>query len=260
MGIGASLKKGFSVATKSMDLVSILFAFGFLWNLISIFAIKNPETPSPQESAIMIVSGVLFILISIFMQAGSMGYVRDVVKTGTAGLASFTANGGKYYGRFFLVGIIVALVAGVFLILASLALAFLGQNPPPQNIIGFVLAALADGIGVCFVMLMFLAPYIVVSEDKKAIESLKQSGALVKQDFLRILGIFVLLILIGFGLGLIIGLIFAAISAAGAGESTVAKVIFAALSSFVNAFLGVLVTGTFMTYYLGRNQSNTAGA
>ena len=225
MGIIESIKKGFSVAFRSMDLVLALFVFGFIWNLINVFAFKNTENPTTQEAVLMIITGIVFILFTIFMQAGSLGYVCDRVKTGSANLSSFASSGGKYYLRILVIGLIVGAVA------------------------------------VVFILLMFLAPYIAVSEERKAIESLKKSVSTVKANFLRILGVFGLLILIGFVFGLVVGLVFALVSLGVKGPA--ADVIFSALSSFVNSYLGVVVTGAFMNYYLAlasNSKPNASGA
>ena len=56
------------------------------------------------------------------------------------------------------------------------------------------------------------------------------------------------------------GIVFALLSAAIQG--VIAQVVFSVLSSFVNAFLGLVVTGSFMSFYLNAtgNQANTSGA
>lgn len=268
MGIIESIKKGFSVAFRSMDLVLVLFVFGFIWNLINVFAFKNTENPTTQEAVLMIITGVVFILFTIFMQAGSLGYVCDRVKTGASSLSSFVSSGGKYYLRVLVIGLIVGAVAVVFILLASLALALLGggQDPAAQpnrvlNAVSIALAATLVIVAVYFILLMFLAPYIAVSEERKAIESIKKSVSTVKANFLRILGVFGLLILIGFVFGLVVGLVFALVSLGIKGQA--ADVIFSALSSFVNSYLGVVVTGAFMSYYLalaGNSKPNASGA
>ncbi len=276
MGIIESIKKGFGVASGSMGLVLALFVFGFIWNLINVFAFKNSENPSTSQAIVMIVTAVAFILFTIFMQAGSLGYVRDRVKSGTATLSSFASSGGKYYWRVLLIGLIVGAVAAVFILLASLALALLGKGPqqaaavageaaatgnPVLSALAIALAATLVIAGVYFILLMFLAPYIAIIEERKAIESIKKSVSTVKANFLRILGLFGLLILIGFVFGLAVGLLFALVNLATKG-GTVSDVIFAALSSLVNSYLGLVVTGAFMSFYLGLSSqsNNTVGA
>jgi hypothetical protein len=80
MTIGTPLKKGLSVATGSFPLFSILFAFGFVWNLINIFYAPLAQNPTTQTSVAVIAIGIVFILISIYVQGGTFGYVRDRIK------------------------------------------------------------------------------------------------------------------------------------------------------------------------------------
>lgn len=266
MGIVESVKKGFSVASQSMGLVLVLFVFGFIWNLINVFAFKNTENPTTPQAVAMIITGIGFILFTIFMQAGSLGYVRERLKAGTANLSSFVSSGGKYYLRILVIGLIVGAVAIVFVLLASLALALLGggqaEGKRLLNALSIALAATLVIAGLYFILLMFLAPYIAVGEERKAIESLKKSISTVKANFLRVLGLFGLLIVIGFVFGLVVGLVFALVNLATKG-GTVSDVVFAALSSIVNSYLGIVVTGAFMSYYLalvGNSNTNASGA
>ena len=80
---------------------------------------------------------------------------------------------------------------------------------------------------------------------------------LVKKNILSLLGISALLILIGFGIGLVLGAILAGLGYL-IKQEMITQTIFALLSSFVNAYLGVVVTAAFMNFYLSiQNQSNT---
>ncbi|MBI4432991.1 MAG: hypothetical protein HY592_05895 [Candidatus Omnitrophica bacterium] len=252
MRIGESLKKGFSTAQESMSLISVLFLFGLFWNLVNVFYTSQFESPDAQISIVVLVIATVFVLLSVFMQAGSLGFVREKVKTGTASLATFTASGGKYYWTLFVIGLMVSLVIGIFVLLAVLAAAALNQS----DIAAVIAAVIISGIGIYIVLLMFLAPYIAVSEDKKAIASIRQSIGVVRKNILRVVGLALLLVVIGFVIGLVLGALFAVLS--GAMPGTISQVLFAVLSSFVNSYLGVLVTAAFMSFYLGLTTSTQA--
>jgi hypothetical protein len=259
MGIGESVKKGFSVAGQSMDLVWALFGFGAVWNLINVFlappaAGATEAAPAVGASAAMIAAGIAFIFFSFFIQAGSLGYVSQKMKTGTAGLPVFFATGGKYYVRILLLGLLVAVIVGAFILAAGLLIALLAGA---IQILGIILGAIVAATGIYFVILMFLAPYFIVSGDGKVIASVKNSIGLVRRHLLTVLGIAILLILIGFGLGILLGVVFALLNLGVRG--TAAQLVFAVLSSFINAFMGVLVTGSFMNFYL-KVSGNTGGA
>ncbi len=256
MGIGESIKKGFGITKKSMSLVMLLFVFGFIFNMINLtLAPKTAEagTTTPP-SPILIVAAVIFIFLSIFFQAGSMGYVLDKIKTGAATFSNFTSSGRKYYLRLLLLGLVVSLIIGVFVLLAALAVAFLKDK---LVAVGVILAILFAALGIYFVVMLFLSPYAAVVDDKKVKESIGLSMRLVKKNILSLLGISALLILIGFGIGLVLGAILAGLGYL-IKQEMITQTIFALLSSFVNAYLGVVVTAAFMNFYLSiQNQSNT---
>jgi hypothetical protein len=256
MGIGESVSKGFAVTKKSMSLILLLFVFGFIFNLLNLFLV--PPAPAPVAGAAaqapspaLIAIAATFILLTIYFQAGSMAFIRDLLKTGSANLGNFKAGGGKYYLRLFVLGLAVSLIVGVFVLLAALSVALLQKLP----FVSVPLAILFAALGIYFVLLLFLAPYVAVVDDKGARASIKLSMKLVKKNILTLLGISVIMILIGFGLGLILGAILAGVSIV-IKVVVVSHVIFAFLSSLVNAFLGVFVTGAIMTFYLSLTDRN----
>lgn len=253
MTVVESIKKGFAVATKSWDLVLVLFAFGASWNVMNLLLSQRFQNPTVGQSVMLVVLAVAFILISVYMQAGSMGYVRDRVKAGQANLGVFASTGGKYYLRFLAVGAVVSVTAGIFVLIAALVMGFLGQTLPVVAIPVAVVAFLA---GLYFIVMMFLAPYIVVCKEEKAIPAIKQSMDFVKKNILSILGLSAILVAIGFILGVALGALFALITLGLQG--TISQVLFAVLSSLVNSFLGVIVSGAFMGFYLGRSQGSAA--
>ena len=255
MSIGESILKGFGVAKKSSGLMLVLFVFGFVFTLLNLFlappaATANPNQPPPPA---LIAVGAVFILLTIYFQGGSLAYVRDRVKTGSASLANFTSGGAKYYGRLFLLGLVVALIIGVFVLLAALSSAFLQSIPA----LAIPLAIVFGALGLSFVVLLFFSPYAAVVDEKGVGASIRLSMKLVKKNILPLLGIVVVLVLIGFGLGLILGAIFAGVSLVVKAEMP-ASVIIALLSNLVNAFLGLVVTGAFTSFYLSLSDRNNA--
>jgi hypothetical protein len=257
MGIGEAISKGLGVAKKSMGLVLLLFVFGAVFNVLNVFLAPpvpvegaEPTPPSPA----MIAVGVVFIFLTIYFQGGSMAYVRDSVKSGAATLASFTAGGGKYYVKLLLLGLLVAAVIGVFVLLAALVAGFLGSLVP---FLAIPAAILLGALGIYFVVLLFLSPYAAVADDQGVGASIKLSMKLVKKNILKLLGISLLVIVIGFGVGLVLGALLAGISVVIKAQQPV-QIVFAVLSSFVNAWLGVFVTAAFMNFYLSLPDRNNA--
>ena len=116
MSIFGYIAKGFSIAKSSVSLLLTVFAFSFVWTLINLPFVSADGAAEP--SAVTAILGVVFMLLSIFIQAGSIGYVEQVVKQGKAGLDVFVQAGTKNYLRMLGLGIVVGLV---MLILAVLA-------------------------------------------------------------------------------------------------------------------------------------------
>ena len=250
MSVKSSVKKGFGVARQSLPVVGILSLFGFIWSLINLYyAPRVQQNPQTALSILIIIATIIFLFVSIFLQAGSLGYVRDKIKQGQADLSIFLSTGGKYYLPIFLVGLIITLVAVVLIVLAALCVAFL-------KVVGIVIAVIIAVIGVYLLLLVFFAPYIIVVKDEKAGAALKKSVSLVKKNLLAVLGISLILILIGFVIGILIGLLLGLTNVVV--PSPASKIIYALVSSLLNSFLGVFVTASFMNFYM--EVSNTSGA
>jgi len=251
MRIGESVSKGFAVAKKSTVLVLLLFVFGFLFSLLNLFLVPSASDAAQAPSPALIAVAGVFIFITIYFQAGSMAFVRDLVKTGSANLGNFNAGGGKYYLRLLMLGLAVSLIIGVFVLLAALTVSLLQSLP----VVSVPLAILFAALGIYFVVMLFLSPYAAVVDEMGVKASIKLSMKLVKKNILTLLGISVVMILIGFGIGLVLGAILAGVSFVIKAEMA-SQVVFALLSSLVNAFLGVFVTAAFMSFYLSLADRN----
>ena len=257
MGIGESIKKGLSVTMQSLPLAGIFFLYGAATNLVNIKVsarLQGAAAPDNRTIALTLGISVVIILIGIFLQAGSMGYLRDKIKQGAASLGNFFAYGGKYYVPLLIFGLLLTLIIGVLVMLGVLAI-----NAVPANlrIVGAIIMLLAAAAGIYFVVLMFLTPYIIVVEDEKPIAAVKRSMALVKKNILGILGIGLILVAIGFVFGMLTGIILGAVTALTKTSPGTSQILIAVLSSAVNAFLGIFMTSTYMTYYLRIKNNNS---
>jgi hypothetical protein len=248
MGIIEAIKKGFSVATKAMVLVLILFIFNAVWALVSIPFTAPAETGAAVTPAAGILS-IIFLLISIFVQGGSLGVVKDYIKEGALKLGEFVKYGFKFYLRLLGLGLIIALIILIVGIIAALIIA---MTAPLENavvtVISSILAIVVGALGLYFVILLIMSPYILVSEDKGVIESLKASIAFVRNSLGRVIGLLVLLILISLGIGLIIGIITGLTTFAM--PVNVSQIIIGVINSAFNAYLGVVMLAAFMAFYL----------
>ena len=255
MGILGSIKKGFSLAVSSLPVVLVLFIFGFIFNLINLSFASKIQDPNAPPSLPMVLSGFVFIFVTVFLQGASMGYVRDKIKQGSATLSSFTAAGSKYYLKIFLLSLTIGLVIGVFVLLAALVLALLMK---PAEYAAMGLAIVVAAIGIYTLILLFFAPYIAVSENKAVGACLKESVNVVRKNILKVIGISGILIAIGFLVGIVMGVTVGLASRVMSGGTS--QYLFAFLSSLVNAFLGFFVTSSFMSFYLGLSSQPTVEA
>lgn len=260
MGIVDAIKKGFGAATRNPVLILILFVFNLIWNIINISivpvgmlpvpgaAAATPPVLPPQVALATLAVSIIFILISIFMQGGSLGVIRDYIKEGKAKLGSFASYGLKYYLRLLGLGILIILIVLIVAVIAALIVA---ATTPLNNVIATVIAAIiavAIGlVGIYFVILLVMSPYILISEEVGVIESMKRSIAAVRKSFWRVLSLLFLLILIAIGIGFLLGV--------GAGILTVAlpaktgQIAIGVVNSLFNGYFGVVMMAAFMVLY-----------
>lgn len=256
MGIIEAIKKGFGIAGKGMALVGVLFAFNLAGNLATLPFTPAPGTTAAPEAALpLLIISFVFILISIFVQGGSLGLVRDIIKEGKMKLAAITQYGAKYFVRLLVLGILILLSVIIIALIAGLLIAVTAplNNPAVTAVAVVVAIVIAVAASLFFFIPFILSPYAIVCDEIGAIESLKKGIAVGRKPFVRVLVLLLLVILlvlialgVGFLVGLIVGLI-AAVIPVGA-----ARILMLIVSSAVNSYLGVVATGAFMAFYLSK--------
>lgn len=255
MGVIEAIKKGFGTASKNLGLVLVLFIFNLIWNLASIpFArpgLMGPGAPppTPQVTAAALIFSIVFILLSIFVQGGSLGLVRDYIKEGKMKLANFPSYGLKYYLRLLGLGLIIILIIGIVALIAALIVAATAPlNNTVVTIVATVVAIIIGVLGLYYVLLLMMSPYSLICEELGIIESLKRSVGVVRKALGRVILLLVLVILISLGIGFVIGFLTGLISAAipaGAGQ-----VLIGIVTSAYNGYLGVVMMAAFIVFYL----------
>ncbi|MDP3804237.1 MAG: hypothetical protein Q8Q87_01655 [Candidatus Omnitrophota bacterium] len=254
-GILEAIKKGFGVAAKNLGLVLILIVFNMIGSLVSMpFAIQPGQTPTPQVTASALIFSVVFILISIFFQGASLGLIRDYVKGGIAKLGSFASYGIKYYLRLLSLGLLIILIIGIVALVAGLIVAATTplNNAIVTNIAIAVAVAIVAVVGLLYFIPLTLSPYALVCGELGVIAAMKSSLATAKKPFSRVLLLvllFVLLILIALGIGLVIGFLVGLLTAVM--PAAAGRIAMAIVTSIINGYLGVMMTGSFMVFYLG---------
>ena len=249
------VNKGFSIAASSLPVVLVLFVFGLIFNLINLKLAPQTQDPNAPPSLPMAISGIVFVLATVYMQAGSMGFVRDKIKQGSASLSNFTGAAAKYYVKILLLSLTIALVIGGYVLLSALAVTVLTQR---AEYVAMGLAILIAAIGIYTLILLFFAPYLAICDEKKIKECLSGSVKVVRANILKVVGISVTLVAIGFVTGILLGIVVGLVTRVI--PAGVSQYIFAVISSLINAFLGLTVTASFMSFYLGLSSTHSAEA
>lgn len=259
MGVIEAIRKGFGVAAKSMSLIAVLFVFNLAGNLATL-----PFTPAPGAAALpqaampLLLISLVFIVLSIFVQGGSLGLVRDVIKEGKMKLGVMLGYGTRYFVRLLTLGVIILLFTVIVALVSGLLIAI---TAPLNNavITAIVVAAVIAVVLVAalyFFIPFILSPYAVVCDDLGAIDALKKGIAVGRRPFVKVftlLALVILLVLIALGVGFLVGLVIGLVSAllpAGA-----ARMLMLVVSSVVNSYLGIVATASFMVYYLAKKEA-----
>lgn len=247
-----AIKKGFEIATKNLNLVLIIFVFNLIWN-ISVIPF-TPQAPLGAGPGVTMTPGlailsIIFALASIFIQGGVFGSAKDIIKEGKLELGRFTGYGAKFYLRLLALAIIIILIIGVIGFLATLVVA---ASAPTRNAaiiaITSIVALLLVLAGIGVLVFLFLSPYILVVEDTGVFQAIRISIDFVKKLLLKVIELGVLLVLIGFGIGLIMGIIAGIFSLVLKGKAL--QVITGIISSCVNGYLTIVFASCLIAYYL----------
>ena len=254
MGIIEAVKKGFSVATKNMGLLVILIGFNLIFNLASLpLTVQPGATPSPQLAVVALIFSIAFVLISIFIQGGSLGLVRDYLKQGKMVLGNLTAYGFKYYVKLLGLGILILLIVAIVALIAGIIVAVTAplNNPVITTIAVIIAVAIGVIAGLLFFVPLAMSPYAIVCEEVGIIEAMKRSLQVVRNPFSRVfmvIALFIVLILISLGIGLIVGFIVGIVS--GFLPAGLGQVLMGIATSIINGFLGLVMMASFMAFYL----------
>lgn len=255
MEILGSIGKGFNVATKSVGLIIALFVFNLIGSIASLpFATVAPGAAvSPQLTAGALVFSLLFILISIFIQGGTLGLVRDAIKEGKIQLSNLAQYGMKYYLRLLGLGVLIVLIIAVVALIAGLLIAITAplNNPVVTTVAVIAAIAITVIVGLLFFIPFTLAPYAIVCDEMGVVDSMKKALETARKPFVRVFALLALIILlviiallVGFAIGFVVGLITAFVPA-GLGRG-----IMMVVTSAINGYLGVVITASFMAFYL----------
>ena len=249
MGIMEAIRKGFGAALKNFGLVLALFIFNAIWAVGSLPFI-NPANPAAPLTAAAMGLTIVFIFISIFIQGGTLGTVRDYLKAGSSKLVNFFSYGLKYYIRLLILGIVILVIVGIVAVIATVLI----STTAPLNKLVITIAAttiaVAVGlIGLYLVVLLIMSPYALVCDELSVMEAMKRSMKFVKANLWKAILLLVLLILISLGIGFVVGFLTGLITLRM--PPMAGQIVLGVVNSAFNAYLGVIMMSAFMSFYLG---------
>lgn len=238
-----SIKKAFVLSVKALKLFYVIAAFGVIANVINLLIIPTPADVEMSLGKSFSVIGltILFSLIGLFIAGGALAYVKELIKVGSANLATFIDNGKKYFLQ--LLGITL-LIMLLFLILGILLFLIIGILPnalrPLMRII-MVVIFLALGV------LLLMPSYALVGSDLGVIESIKRGITVGKNNFLKILGILIIMFLVAIAMTAVASVITGILSLI---LRPISSYVTAAIMAIANAVMALLMNIAFMDFYL----------
>ena len=261
MGVLNALKSGFSIAAKSLKLWGVLVVINvilFILAIIAMVAIMGPTMannanaatpPQPTGSQIisMMIVVIIGVIIQLFINAGIVGSLRDMVKTGSAKLGDFLKSANKYFVRFTLFSLLMFAVVIVFGILAAVLIGLIASLAKGAAIVSTMLGIILGIVGLIGLIILglygSLVPVIIVSDESKVFGSISNAAKLLKKKFWVTLGLaliyWVMFLLLAF-LNYIANL----------GGVAAVSIVSQIGVSLVNIFLSLAFIGSFIKYYL----------
>ena len=284
-----SFRKGFQVANKSLLLVLAVGLLGIGYNLAvspitgpiqQVMAPYQGPNPKPMEWAAIrpvmpqiLLMVVLGFLVSTFFQAGLWGYVAKKQKTDQGSVPDFFKFGARLFGPMALL-VLLGLGFGLVTVLASILpmvlagiLASLTKSIPavPQIIVLVgILAMVAALFYALYLGLLYfgMATPAIVANDKKVMESLKESKSFIKAGrFWPFVGLTTLYTLVAIGvylLSIFVALLTRAGAPAVAGLGVQpAQIAAAVVFGVLFLYFDIAVKAGFVNYYLSANNNTS---
>jgi len=187
-----SIKKAFMLSVAAVKVFTVIVVFNIIVNIINLMVIPAPVNAEMdlKKSFTILGIGLLFFLVAVFMQGGIIAYIRDLVKSGSANIASFINNCSKYFLR------MLGLVLITILIVLGWGVLFFGALPlmVPALKTLFVILGLISIIGI--IILLILPAYALVGSELGAVAAIRKGVSVTVSNFLQILGILIILILV----------------------------------------------------------------
>jgi len=247
MGIVEAVKKGFSLSGKFTKVVIIFFILNVVMGLISLPLARPENVGQPGIAAISIALSIVFFLIFIFLQGGALGLVRDVHKSGNHQMSNFSVYGKKYYTKILgLLLLYIAIALAIVLVLALIGSGVLaiGDNVATRAIVG----AIAAVVAVITIVVLLFPIYSIVADENGVMAALKQGIKVGKENFLKVLGLFLVLVVISVLISLVVGFIIGLVTVPL--PFTLSQIIITIVNSAIQSYIPIVMMIALMGYYL----------
>jgi len=264
MGVFQALQNGFISVAKNIKLWLFIVAINVVLMLISypVMALvfgragfQPGVNPTPEQMAsvnwpVFVIFIILMALVQTFVNSGTVGCVKDIIKTGTLDLGKFVEYASRFFMRFLgftvLLLLIMVGVGIIFALLGSLA-GVLGNAAAFIGIIfGIILAVIGIAVFALLGIYGSVGPVVIVADDKNLMESLGAAFNFVKAKLGALLGLAALLWLMFFAVYFVNNILVAIGSTA-----FVLQIVLSFIVSLANIYLSLVYITSFMSFYLG---------
>jgi len=257
MGIWEAVVKGFSKANGLLKIIGIFFIFNAIVSLISVPLTDPARAAEPAVIAVSIVSSIFFFLVFIFLQGGALGVVSGQIKTGAVDIAKFLEYGKKFYLRILgllLMYVILAIAVVLILGLISAGILLLGDNTFTRVIVALIVTVASLGI----ITLLIYPIYALITDDLGPLPALRKGIAVSMGNFLKTLGLFVMLLLVSLIISFIVGALVGAITIPFGPK--IGQYVVALANAVVQSYIPVVMMISFMSMYLSVSSQGTSKA
>ena len=259
--IRESIRKGFEFAWRSPMLLGLYFSASVINGICSAFL-----TPNPTAAFGWFINFILFtfsLMISVFMHAGSLVYIRGKLQDGSAGFSTFISGGRRFYKSMLLLYLTIFLtfigcvISGC---LAFLPLVLLVMFAYPT-----ILSEVLIGVGITAFTLSFLSmsflvfsSYIIIEGNVGIFRSLRLSAILVYDHIGQVIGLLGSAIVVSLVPVVLFGvLLFLLIDRAVVIPGYFVEEAFSLLTWFTMAFISITFLTAFMHCYLQWSKEDT---
>ena len=255
MGPVSALKKGFEVAGKNWGLIVVLFLLNFFSGAMGAPLNAVQENTSMGMIFLGTLTVIFFLFLSIFIQAGLLGCIKEAIKSGQTKIGNMVALGKKYFLRLLGLTLLIGFIVMLFAVFSGGGLLLRGNGGGIfVKSLGMFISILFGVLAICAAIVLFYAPYILVVDDCPVIASMRKSIDFIKRFLGNALGTGAVVILVIIAASILLAVLLiplASLTGSLEEPSGLFQFISNVLGSGLNAYLGIVGMTAFMNLYVG---------